>query len=140
MYTSKIICPVAGFVMAHIWTEHCIAVAMMLMSSTSYICPRLSIEAMQHSRACQTVLQIKHSLCDVCHLNALHFLVLPGASVGMPDLHSGYGFAIGNVAAVDMDDPKSVVSPGGVEGLRHQLWGKLTVPVASCSSPGRLAA
>jgi tRNA-splicing ligase RtcB len=37
-----------------------------------------------------------------------------GASIGMPDLHSGYGFAIGNVAAVDMDDPKAVVSPGGV--------------------------
>lgn len=37
-----------------------------------------------------------------------------GASIGMPDLHSGYGFAIGNVAAVDMDDLKAVVSPGGV--------------------------
>lgn len=32
----------------------------------------------------------------------------------MPDLHSGYGFAIGNVAAVDMDSPHAVVSPGGV--------------------------
>lgn len=40
--------------------------------------------------------------------------VCAGASIGMPDLHSGYGFAIGNVAAVDMDDPKAVVSPGGV--------------------------
>ena len=42
---------------------------------------------------------------------------LPGivrASLGMPDLHSGYGFAIGNVAAFDMDDPAAVVSPGGV--------------------------
>lgn len=85
----------------------------MLMSSTSYICPRLSIEAMQHSRACHTVLQVKHIPVRF-HLNVLHFRVLPGASVGMPDLHSGYGFAIGNVAAVDMDDPKSVVSPGGV--------------------------
>jgi len=37
-----------------------------------------------------------------------------GASIGMPDLHSGYGFAIGNVAAVDMDNPQAVVSPGGV--------------------------
>jgi tRNA-splicing ligase RtcB len=25
-----------------------------------------------------------------------------------------YGFAIGNVAAFDMDDPTAVVSPGGV--------------------------
>ena len=42
---------------------------------------------------------------------------LPGMvhlSVGMPDLHSGYGFAIGNVAAVDLADPTAVVSPGGV--------------------------
>ncbi len=37
-----------------------------------------------------------------------------GASIGMPDIHSGYGFAIGNVAAFDMDDPAAVVSPGGV--------------------------
>eukprot|EP00604_Paraphysomonas_vestita_P004124 CAMPEP_0174822182 /NCGR_PEP_ID=MMETSP1107-20130205/14104_1 /TAXON_ID=36770 /ORGANISM="Paraphysomonas vestita, Strain GFlagA" /LENGTH=453 /DNA_ID=CAMNT_0016040463 /DNA_START=69 /DNA_END=1426 /DNA_ORIENTATION=+ len=42
---------------------------------------------------------------------------LPGIvkySVGLPDTHSGYGFAIGNVAAFDMDNPESVVSPGGV--------------------------
>eukprot|EP01025_Chloroclados_australasicus_P033963 TRINITY_DN3476_c1_g1_i4.p1 TRINITY_DN3476_c1_g1~~TRINITY_DN3476_c1_g1_i4.p1 ORF type:complete len:755 (+),score=136.04 TRINITY_DN3476_c1_g1_i4:86-2266(+) len=37
-----------------------------------------------------------------------------GASLGMPDIHSGYGFAIGNIAAMDMDDPDAVVSPGGV--------------------------
>lgn len=39
---------------------------------------------------------------------------LPGIvrrSVAMPDCHSGYGFAIGNVAAFDMDDPTAVVSP-----------------------------
>ena len=42
---------------------------------------------------------------------------LPGivkSSVGLPDCHSGYGFAIGNVAAFDMDDPDAIVSPGGV--------------------------
>ncbi|CAE7913558.1 RTCB, partial [Symbiodinium sp. KB8] len=42
---------------------------------------------------------------------------LPGIvkrSIGLPDVHSGYGFAIGNVAAFDMDDPLAVVSPGGV--------------------------
>lgn len=27
---------------------------------------------------------------------------------------AGYGFAIGNVAAFDMDNPEAVVSPGGV--------------------------
>merc|ERR1712007_76545 len=35
-------------------------------------------------------------------------------SVGLPDIHSGYGFAIGNIAAFDMGDPNAVVSPGGV--------------------------
>jgi tRNA-splicing ligase RtcB len=42
---------------------------------------------------------------------------LPGIvkkSIGLPDIHSGYGFAIGNVAAFDMDNPDSIVSPGGV--------------------------
>jgi tRNA-splicing ligase RtcB len=32
----------------------------------------------------------------------------------MPDLHSGYGFAIGNVCAVDFEGGSGVVSPGGV--------------------------
>jgi len=35
-----------------------------------------------------------------------------GYSLAMPDLHWGYGFAIGGVAAMRMDD--GVVSPGGV--------------------------
>lgn len=42
---------------------------------------------------------------------------LPGIvnkSIGLPDIHSGYGFAIGNVAAFDMTNKKSIVSPGGV--------------------------
>lgn len=39
---------------------------------------------------------------------------VPQKSIGLPDIHSGYGFAIGNVAAFDMDDPQSIVSPGGV--------------------------
>lgn len=37
-----------------------------------------------------------------------------GGSFGLPDVHSGYGFAIGNVAAFDMDNPDAIVSPGGV--------------------------
>ncbi|XP_075261769.1 RNA-splicing ligase RtcB homolog [Convolutriloba macropyga] len=37
-----------------------------------------------------------------------------GRSIGLPDVHSGYGFAIGNMAAFDMDNPDSIVSPGGV--------------------------
>ena len=58
-------------------------------------------------------------------------------SVGLPDCHSGYGFAIGNVAAFDMDDPEAVVSPGGVgfdincgvRLIRTNLTEKDVVPV-----------
>ena len=35
-----------------------------------------------------------------------------GSSLAMPDIHWGYGFPIGGVAAFDMDS--GVVSPGGV--------------------------
>jgi hypothetical protein len=84
-------------------------------------------------------------------LNRKSFLVaaLPGivgASIGLPDVHAGYGFAIGNVAAFDMyvplvllphglstnpppphmSNPESIVSPGGVGfdincGVRHEF-------------------
>ncbi len=40
---------------------------------------------------------------------------LPGilkASLAMPDIHTGYGFAIGGVAAFDIS--RGIVSPGGV--------------------------
>eukprot|EP01135_Chromosphaera_perkinsii_P008279 Nk52_evm1s1229 gene=Nk52_evmTU1s1229 len=37
-----------------------------------------------------------------------------GNSTALPDVHAGYGFAIGNMAAFDMNDPESIVSPGGV--------------------------
>jgi tRNA-splicing ligase RtcB (3'-phosphate/5'-hydroxy nucleic acid ligase) len=37
-----------------------------------------------------------------------------GKSIGLPDVHSGYGFAIGNMAAFDTSDPEAIVSPGGV--------------------------
>jgi tRNA-splicing ligase RtcB (3'-phosphate/5'-hydroxy nucleic acid ligase) len=37
---------------------------------------------------------------------------LAGPSLGMPDLHWGYGFPIGGVAAFDPDD--GVISPGGI--------------------------
>lgn len=35
-----------------------------------------------------------------------------GPSIGMPDIHWGYGFPIGGVAAFDLDE--GVISPGGV--------------------------
>ena len=48
-----------------------------------------------------------HQVANVAHL--------PGivrASLAMPDIHWGYGFPIGGVAAFDPDE--GVVSPGGV--------------------------
>lgn len=35
-----------------------------------------------------------------------------GASLAMPDIHTGYGFAIGGVAAFDLKE--GIISPGGV--------------------------
>ncbi len=35
-----------------------------------------------------------------------------GASMAMPDIHTGYGFAIGGVAAFDLKE--GIISPGGV--------------------------
>jgi tRNA-splicing ligase RtcB len=40
---------------------------------------------------------------------------LPGivkASIAMPDIHTGYGFPIGGVAAFDLNN--GIISPGGV--------------------------
>jgi tRNA-splicing ligase RtcB len=44
--------------------------------------------------------------------NVAHLPGIVGASYAMPDIHWGYGFAIGGVAATSADD--GVVSPGGV--------------------------
>ena len=44
-------------------------------------------------------------------------------SIGLPDVHSGYGFAVGNVAAFDMGDPDAVVSPG--EETKKKCAGRL---------------
>jgi len=50
-----------------------------------------------------------------CVEQVANVATLPGivrASMAMPDIHSGYGFAIGGVAAFGLDD--GIVSPGGV--------------------------
>jgi tRNA-splicing ligase RtcB len=44
--------------------------------------------------------------------NAAHLPGIVGASLAMPDIHWGYGFAIGGVGATRLDD--GVISPGGV--------------------------
>jgi tRNA-splicing ligase RtcB (3'-phosphate/5'-hydroxy nucleic acid ligase) len=45
--------------------------------------------------------------------NVAHLPGIVGASFAMPDIHWGYGFPIGGVAATDVDEG-GVVSPGGV--------------------------
>lgn len=44
--------------------------------------------------------------------NVAHLPGIIDASLAMPDIHWGYGFPIGGVAAVDADT--GVISPGGV--------------------------
>lgn len=44
--------------------------------------------------------------------NVAHLPGIVSASLAMPDIHWGYGFPIGGVAATDVDE--GVVSPGGV--------------------------
>src|SRR5690606_39685438 len=44
--------------------------------------------------------------------NVAHLGVIVEASMAMPDIHWGYGFPIGGVAAMRVSD--GVVSPGGV--------------------------
>src|SRR5206468_884131 len=45
-------------------------------------------------------------------VNVAHLPGIVRASYAMPDIHWGYGFPIGGVAAFDSDE--GVVSPGGV--------------------------
>jgi len=44
--------------------------------------------------------------------NVAHLPGIVKASLAMPDIHQGYGFPIGGVAAMDVSD--GVISPGGV--------------------------
>src|SRR5437588_12442090 len=52
---------------------------------------------------------------DQSLIQAMNVAMLPGivgSSLAMPDIHQGYGFPIGGVAAMDAEH--GVVSPGGV--------------------------
>lgn len=55
-------------------------------------------------------IQKDQSLLQVANVATLPGIV--GRSMAMPDIHWGYGFAIGGVAAFDV--ASGVVSPGGV--------------------------
>src|SRR5438093_13611847 len=50
------------------------------------------------------------ALTQVMHVAHLPGIV--GAALAMPDIHWGYGFPIGGVAAVDADE--GAISPGGI--------------------------
>lgn len=56
------------------------------------------------------ILKTEESIKQVENVACLPGIV--GASMAMPDIHWGYGFPIGGVAAFDLE--KGVVSPGGV--------------------------
>jgi len=62
------------------------------------------------SRNLMKVLQQEQALEQVCNVATLPGIV--GPSLAMPDIHWGYGFPIGGVAA--FDEHEGVVSPGGV--------------------------
>jgi tRNA-splicing ligase RtcB len=52
---------------------------------------------------------------DASYLQLVNVATLPGiigGSFAMPDMHQGYGFPIGGVAAMDLDE--GMISPGGV--------------------------
>lgn len=58
---------------------------------------------------------LEKTLEKQCIEQVANVATLPGivkASLAMPDIHMGYGFAIGGVAAFDLKE--GVISPGGV--------------------------
>lgn len=62
-----------------------------------------------------TKAMLDHIIKDQSLEQAANVATLPGIlgpSLAMPDIHQGYGFPIGGVAATDIDE--GVVSPGGV--------------------------
>ncbi|XP_041458541.1 RNA-splicing ligase RtcB homolog [Lytechinus variegatus] len=73
---------------------------------------RLMFEELQHSCRSKGVGGFLPAVKQIANVAALPGII--GYSIGLPDIHSGYGFAIGNMAAFDMSNPDAVVSPGGV--------------------------
>lgn len=73
---------------------------------------RLMYDELKHHSASQGVGGFLPAVKQIANVAALPGIV--GKSIGLPDVHSGYGFAIGNMAAFDLGDPNAVVSPGGV--------------------------
>ncbi|MFH1998394.1 MAG: RtcB family protein [Planctomycetota bacterium] len=55
---------------------------------------------------------VLHDNCASQVANVAHLPGIVGLSLAMPDIHQGYGFPIGGVAAFDAEE--GIVSPGGV--------------------------
>ncbi len=58
---------------------------------------------------------LEKALESQCIEQVANVATLPGivgASMAMPDIHTGYGFPIGGVAAFDLKE--GIISPGGV--------------------------
>lgn len=72
----------------------------------------LLFDELQHAAGPGGVGGFLPAVRQIANVAALPGIV--GASIGLPDVHSGYGFAIGNTAAFDTAHPDAVVSPGGV--------------------------
>src|SRR5215472_12288344 len=90
---------------------------MRLEAKTPY---QFEIPAVPPMRVCGEVYATRELLPDLTQDQALqqvaNVATLPGivsASYAMPDIHWGYGFPIGGVAATDVGD-SGVISPGGV--------------------------
>ncbi|EDO48160.1 predicted protein [Nematostella vectensis] len=73
---------------------------------------KLMFDELRHWCGAQGIGGFLPGVKQIANVAALPGIV--GYSVGLPDVHSGYGFAIGNMAAFDMSLPEAVVSPGGV--------------------------
>ncbi len=56
--------------------------------------------------------EIRRDPCLEQVRNVAHLPGIVSASIAMPDIHWGYGFPIGGVAAMDAEE--GVISPGGV--------------------------
>jgi tRNA-splicing ligase RtcB len=81
-----------------------------------WIIPKSTVEGMRtRGRIYASEAMLPHIVKDQAVAQVANVATLPGIvgdSLAMPDIHFGYGFPIGGVAATRVDD--GVVSPGGV--------------------------
>lgn len=81
-----------------------------------YVIPKSYKDGMRTDALIFTSEKLLPQLCgDLSLEQAANVAMMPGIvgnALAMPDMHQGYGFPIGGVAAMDMED--GVVSPGGV--------------------------